>query len=85
MDAKPSAWFATPFDSAAADQQGKVTFFAPGVVTVGAIVNGKVGFATVTVRRQPVARVEIDAPAAPLVIGAGVSLRATATAPTASR
>ena len=82
IDAKPSAWFATPFDSAAADQQGTITFFAPGVVTVGAIVNGKVGFATVTVKRQPVARVEIEAPSSPIVIGAGVNLRARATAPT---
>jgi hypothetical protein len=81
IDAKPSAWFATPFDSAMADQQGNVTFFKPGVFSVGALINGKVGFAKVTVTRQPVARVEIDAPKAAMSIGAGAKLRATAIAP----
>jgi hypothetical protein len=81
IDAKPSAWFATPFDSAAADPQGNVTFFKPGVITVGALINGKVGFARVTVKRQPVARVEIDAPRALMNVGAGVTLRAKALAP----
>jgi hypothetical protein len=81
MEAKPTAWFATPFDSAAADLEGNVSFYAPGVVTVGALVNGKVGFATVTVRRQQVARVDVDALPAPIAVGAGVTLRATAKAP----
>jgi hypothetical protein len=81
MDAKPSAWFASPFDSAAADQQGNVTFFKPGVITVGAIVNGKAGFARVTVKRQPVARVEIEAPQAAMSVGAGVTMRPRAIAP----
>jgi hypothetical protein len=81
IDAKASAWFATPFDSAAADQQGNVTFFKPGVITVAAIVNGKTGFAKVTVKRQPVARVEIDAPQKGMSVGAGVTLRPNAIAP----
>ncbi|AMY07693.1 Bacterial Ig-like domain (group 2) [Luteitalea pratensis] len=81
IDAKPSAWFAAPFDSAVADQQGTVTFYKPGVVTVGALINGKVGFAKVTVRRQPVVRIEIDAPKTTMSIGPGVALRAIAIAP----
>jgi hypothetical protein len=78
MDAKPSAWFAAPFDSGAADLQGNVTFFAPGEVKVGALINGKTGFATVTVKRQAPSRVEIEAAASPLVVGAGVNLMARA-------
>jgi hypothetical protein len=41
LDAKPSAWFAAPFDLAFADDQGLVTFVLPGEVSVGAIINGK--------------------------------------------
>ena len=78
MDAEPSAWFATPFDSATADQQGAVKFFAPGAVTVGAIINGKAGFATVTVQTPPAATLEILPTAQPLAIGAGAALTAVA-------
>ena len=37
IEAKPSVWFAAPFDLAGADESGEVTFHAPGVVTVGAV------------------------------------------------
>jgi hypothetical protein len=78
MDAQPSAWFAAPFDSAAADQKGSVTFFLPGEIKIGAIVNGKPGFATVIVKPQAADRVEIAALSAPLAVGDAIGLRATA-------
>ena len=34
-----TAWFAAPFDLAGADESGTVSFFAPGEVLVGAIVD----------------------------------------------
>src|SRR5437762_12053173 len=78
MDGKPTAWFAAPFDSAAADLQGNVTFFAPGQIRVGAIVSGKSGFAIVTVRPQAPAIIQIDTPASPVIVGGGINLHATA-------
>lgn len=78
MDAQPSAWFAAPFDSAAADPRGNVTFYEPGEIRVGTIVGGKTGFATVVVKPQAAARLEIARLDAPLVVGAGVTLTAIA-------
>jgi hypothetical protein len=78
MDATPTAWFAAPFDSAAADLQGNVTFFAPGQIRVGAIVNGKSGFAVVTVKPQAPASIQIETPASPVIVGGGINLHATA-------
>src|SRR5215831_19502022 len=49
LDLTPTAWFASPFDSAAAVEPGTVTFYLPGIIRVGAIVGGKPGFATITV------------------------------------
>src|SRR5262249_24312819 len=59
LDAKPSAWFATPFDLAYSSDQGVVTFVLPGEVRVGAIINGKQGFIIISVKPSPVARIEI--------------------------
>src|SRR5688572_26317209 len=53
---KAGAWFAVPFDLAKAAEDGTVSFFAPGEVMVGAVVGGKPGFLTVTVKSPPVAR-----------------------------
>ena len=64
MEANPTAWFATPFDLAYADNKGNVTFTGAGEVRVGAIVNGRTGFTMITVRPQPVARVTITKPRA---------------------
>src|SRR5215207_5309232 len=47
---KPSAFFAGPFDIAAVDDDGNVTLFGMGEVTVGAIVGGKPGIATFMVK-----------------------------------
>jgi plastocyanin len=78
MDAQPSAWFATPFDLGFADDKGTVTFTGSGDVRVGAIINGKTGFITVTVRPQAVARVTITKPRAALALGTGLTLQAHA-------
>jgi hypothetical protein len=77
MDVKPKVWVAAPFDSGAADENGLVTLYAPGELRVGAIVNGKPGWATVRVRPQQVARVQIAPLAAPIVTGASVRLEAS--------
>jgi hypothetical protein len=74
MDAKPSAWFATPFDLAYSDEQGNVTFVQPGEVRVGALINGKRGFLTVTIKPQAVARIEITAPTSAILAGTGIPL-----------
>ena len=65
IDTKPSVWFAAPFDLAGADESGEVTFHAPGVVTVGAVIAGKAGYATVNVGSSKVTTIEIASPAYP--------------------
>src|SRR6476661_6557413 len=62
IDAKVSVWFAAPFDLAGADESGEVTFHAPGMVTVGAVIAGKTGYASVNVATSKVATLEIDQP-----------------------
>jgi hypothetical protein len=79
IDASPSAWFASPFDSAGAGQDGRVTFFMPGVITVGALINGKTGFATISVKRRAPASVEIEPLRGPARVGDRIALRARAT------
>jgi hypothetical protein len=78
MEANPTAWFATPFDLAYADNKGNVTFTGAGEVRVGALVNGRTGFTMITVRPQPVARVTITKPRAALAVGTGLTLQAAA-------
>jgi plastocyanin len=78
MEAAASAWFATPFDLAYADDKGNVTFTGAGEVRVGALVSGRTGFITIAVRPQPVASVIIAKPAAALALGTGVTLQARA-------
>jgi len=72
IDEKPSAWFAAPFDIAGSDDAGEVTFHAPGVVTVGAVIAGKAGYATVNVTDSKVTAVTIEPPAYPSVVAGGV-------------
>jgi hypothetical protein len=69
IDAKPSVWFAAPFDLAGADESGEVTFHSPGVVTVGAVIAGKTGYATVNVGNPKIASLEIAKSEYPLVVG----------------
>ncbi len=74
IDAKVSTWFAAPFDVAGADEAGEVTFHAPGSVTVGAVILGKAGYATVNVANSKIAAVEIEPLASPIVAGSGEKL-----------
>jgi hypothetical protein len=78
IDAKPSTWFAAPFDLAGADESGEVTFHAAGVVTVGAVIAGKTGYATVNVGTSKVKVVEIDPLSRPIVAGSAERLTAIA-------
>jgi hypothetical protein len=71
IDEKPSVWFAAPFDVAGADESGEVTFHAPGVVTVGAVIAGKTGYATVNVSDSKVTGVGIAPPTYPSVVAGG--------------
>src|SRR5436305_5869397 len=77
MTAKPSTWFAVPGDVGFADETGTVSFFAPGRATVGAVINGKPGFLRVNVLPMDVARIEIDPPGRPMVVGGVLKLAAT--------
>ncbi|HEY5885796.1 MAG TPA: Ig-like domain-containing protein [Pyrinomonadaceae bacterium] len=70
VDVQPATWVAAPFDLAAVDEGGTVSFFAPGEVLVGAIVNGKPVFTSVRVKTGPVARLDIAPLNTPLVVGA---------------
>jgi uncharacterized protein YjdB len=74
IDAKPSVWFAAPFDLAGADESGEVTFHAPGVVTVGAVIAGKTGYATVNVSNPKIASLEIEKPESPIIVGGAEKL-----------
>lgn len=78
IDAKPSVWFAAPFDLAGADESGEVTFHAPGIVTVGAVIAGKTGYATVNVGTSKITALDIDPLPGPVVAGSAERLTATA-------
>ena len=76
-----TAWFAAPFDLAAVDESGTVSFFSPGEVLVGAIVSGKSVLTKVMVKAGPVTRIDIEPLKTPLVVGANGRLSATARGP----
>src|SRR5947207_941766 len=65
---KPSVWFAAPFDLAKADENGTVSFYQPGEVTVGALIGGKPGFTKVIVKPAALKTIEID-PVGPVIVG----------------
>ncbi len=77
LEVKPTAWFAAPFDLAAADDSGLVLLYGPGEVTVGAIVGGKTGTTKIMVSAPPVSMIEVAPLPAPLVVGGTAQLRAT--------
>jgi hypothetical protein len=76
--AKQVRWVAAPPDVGAADEQGTVTLFEPGELKVGALMDGKPGWATVRIRPQQVARIHLTPLAGALVPGASVRLDAMA-------
>ena len=71
IEEKPQVWFAAPFDLAGANEEGEVTFHAPGMVMVGAVIAGKAGYATVNVTDSKVTAVEIEPPSYPSVVAGG--------------
>lgn len=77
---KPLLWFAAPFDIAAADADGTVSFYAPGEARIGALVAGKIGYATVRIKPARVKTLDITAPAAPILVGSVARLHAVARA-----
>lgn len=81
IDVKPSVWFAAPFDLAGADDTGQVTFHAPGIVTVGAVIAGKAGYATVNVGNSKIASMEIEKPESAIVAGSVEKLTAIVRTP----
>jgi uncharacterized protein YjdB len=78
IDAKPSTWFAAPFDLAGAEESGEVTFHAPGIVTVGAVIAGKTGYATVNVASSKVTTLDIEPLPHAIVAGSSEKLSAIA-------
>ncbi len=74
---KVKTWFAAPFDSAAADENGELSFVQPGEITVGALIGKKTGYAHITVSKPHIARIEISSLAAPVAVGASHLLKAT--------
>ena len=62
-------WYAAPNDAAGSEQNGEVKFFQPGVITIGALIGSKFGYAHVTVSKPHIARIEIAAPSLPLPTG----------------
>jgi hypothetical protein len=75
---KPSVWFAAPFDLAKADENGTVSFYQPGEVTVGALIGGKPAFTKVIVKPAAVKIIEIDPITGPVLVGGTLKLNATA-------
>jgi hypothetical protein len=75
---KPSVWFAAPFDLAKADENGTVSFYQPGEVTVGALIGGKPAYTKVIVKPAAVKVIEIDPITGPVLVGGTLKLNATA-------
>ncbi|HSS19689.1 MAG TPA: Ig-like domain-containing protein [Pyrinomonadaceae bacterium] len=78
QNAHATAWFAAPFDLAAVDESGMVSFFNPGEVLVGAVVNGRSVLTRVNVKKAPIRRVDLEPVSKPIVVGASVKLNAVA-------
>ncbi len=78
VNEQPLAYFAGPFDIAAADDAGNVKLFGAGQVTAGAIyANKKTGFTTFIIKPATVKTVEIAPITTPLVVGSTLQLEAT--------
>ncbi|HEV2665852.1 MAG TPA: Ig-like domain-containing protein, partial [Blastocatellia bacterium] len=78
VNTKAFVWIAIPSDRAAADNTGKVTFFAPGEIRVIALVAGKPGMAKINVKPARVTRIDIARLNAQLVVGGTIKLNAKA-------
>jgi hypothetical protein len=78
VEQKAMLWAAIPGDLAAASNDGIISLFAPGEVTVIAVVGGKLGRATIRVKPARVAKIEIEKLSAALVAGGSLKLSAKA-------
>lgn len=67
-------WISTDSDVATVSADGNVLAVAPGTARIAAIVNGKPGYATVSVPQLPPARMSIRVPDVPLRRGTSVPL-----------
>ncbi len=76
VNEEPSTYFAGPFDAAAADENGNIKLVGPGQVIAGAIVGGKPGFTTITVRAPAVKTIEVSSLKTPLDAGSVIQLEA---------
>ncbi len=74
---KSHVWFAAPFDLAGVDETGSVTFYQPGLATIGVLVAGKPVFTTVRVKPAAVKNVEVIPVSSSLIVGGTMKLRAT--------
>ena len=70
-------WYAAPFDAAGAEQNGEISFFQPGEITVGALIGSKIGYAHVVVSKPAIARIDVATPAAAIFVGGSHLLVAT--------
>lgn len=77
IEIKSPYWVALPPDSALADETGMVTFYQPGEIKVAAVVNGKPGFAKVSVKAAKLSQIEIEPATGPVMVGGAIKLTAT--------
>src|SRR5215510_9807531 len=68
LNEQPSTYFAGPFDAATADENGVVRLHGPGEVIAGAMVGGKSGFTTITVKPSSIKTVEVAEIKSPVVV-----------------
>lgn len=77
LSASSPNWFAAPMDVVSIDKNGTASFFSAGRATVGVVANGKTTYLHINVLPMEVARIEIDPPASPVVVGGVLKLAAT--------
>jgi hypothetical protein len=77
QNASSATWFAAPMDVVSVDQSGAASFYSAGRATIGVVVNGRPVLIHINVLPMDVARIEIDPPGNPVVIGGVLKLVAT--------
>jgi hypothetical protein len=77
QNASSATWFAAPMDVVSVDQSGAASFYSAGRATIGVVVNGRPVLVHINVLPMDVARIEIDPPGNPVVVGGVLKLVAT--------